>query len=551
MSTQQNDALPTIDLVRVGAGAARDGDATCPSSLRWKTRPMSRAVGRFPKEQLDDFVLRPVMAALDRVEFGGEVPDEAFSIIQGDGGPVHPGVNRFAEHAVQVYLTAMPSLGPVPLRPVRELWVAQRVLPSVVWELYAWGRRYESVDGGLREFRFLRLGPARERSPAEVAIAAYAAAFGTPAEFPDPWSEPFRPFGRTGAERVRVLEVGLVDGSVKPLLDCTAKEVEEYFAERGRARVVDIARGEDLVPGFGCGDCKRVAVCRGPVRMPGLLGVESGQGALRTVSVSGLRYYRKCPAQAYLRTVHLPRAYEYSAEAELGHAVHGWLETAHQGQGNACSPDTMPPVTVPVADAAWSAGKWRVTGEFANVGARMLAYHVEICPFRDAPEIDSVRVEPQLTFFDTVARAVVVAKPDLIYRERGQWVWRELKTTQKARWYYTDPLEGFPQLALAVAVLAAGGLGPGGAGRVELEILRPSGAEIVVIDPTEEERVQTARRVLREWAAPWRSDHVFEARPGRNCRGCPVSVWCPSYPGPDPDEKEDETSAASRTATEG
>ena len=544
MTEQQNDTLPTVDLVRVGAAAARDGEATCPTSLRWKAQPRSRAVGRFPKEQLDDFVLRPVMEVLDRVEFSGESSDDVFSAVNGDGGLAHPGVTRFADHAARTYLATEFSSAGIAMRPVRELWVAQRVLPSVVWELYAWGRRYESVDGGLREFRFLRLGSARERSRGEVAIAAYAAAFGTPAEFPDPWSEPFRPSGRTGAERVRVLDVGLADGSVTPLFDGTAGEVEAYFAEHGRARVVEIARGEDVVPGFGCGDCKRVAVCRGPVRMPGLLGVESGQGPLRTVSISGLRYYRTCPAQAYLRTVHLPRTYEYGPEAELGHAVHGWLEAAHRGQGTACGPDTMPPVTTLVADAGWSAGKWRVEGEFAKVGARMLARHVEICPFRDAPEIDSVQVEPQLTFFDTVARAVVVAKPDLIYRECGQWVWRELKTTQKTKRYYTDPLEEFPQLALAVSVLAADGLGPGGAGRVELEILRPSGGEIVVIDPTDEERVQTARRVLREWAGPWRSDHTFEARPGRNCRGCPVSVWCPSYPGPDLDEKEDETGAA-------
>lgn len=550
MSAQHNDALPTVDLVRVGAGAARDGEreTSCPSSLRWRTRPRSRAVGRFPREQLDDFVLRPVMAALDGIEFDGASPDEAFSSIQQDERLAHPGVNRFAEHAARVYLAAAPSLETAGLRPVRDLWVAQRVLPSVVWELYAWGRRYESVDGSLREFRFLRLGSARERSSTEIAIAAYVTAFGAPAAWPEPWSEPFRPSGRAGAQRVRVLEVGLVDGSVKPLFDGTADEVEAYFAEHGRSRVVEMATGEDVVPGLGCGDCKRVVVCQGPVRMPGLLGVEAGHGPLRTVSVSGLRYYRRCPAQAYLRAVHLPRAYEYSAEAELGQAVHAWLEAAHDTLGSqrtACGADLMP-----AAGVAWSAGKWQVTGELAGVGARMLAHHVEVCPFRDAPEIDSVRVEPRLTFLDTVARAVVVAKPDLVYRECGRWVWRELKTTQKAKSFYSDPLEEFPQLALGVVVLAADGLGAGGAGRVELEILRPSGPEIVLIDPTDGERVATARRVLREWAGPWRSDHTFEARPGRHCRGCPVSVWCPSYPGLDSEQKDDETGAASRTALE-
>jgi hypothetical protein len=54
----------------------------------------------------------------------------------------------------------------------------------------------------------------------------------------------------------------------------------------------------------------------------------------------------------------------------------------------------------------------------------MLAHHAEVCPFLEAPEIDSVRVEPRLTFFDLKARAIVLAEPDVVYREAGQWVWR-------------------------------------------------------------------------------------------------------------------------------
>jgi len=496
---------------------------------------------------LDDFVLRPVMAALDKVEFDESSADEAISEVHRLGKPTHPGVTRFAEHATRMYL-ASHRRGAVTMRPVRELWVAQRITKSVVWELYAWGRRYESVDGQLREFRFLRLGDvgSRERDPTEIALAAYAAAFGAPAAWPDPWSQPFSPSGQAGAERVRVVDVGLVDGSMELCFDGTADEVEEYFAEHGRHQVGTIVAGGVAVPGSGCASCKRVAVCDGPVRTPGLLGLDASQGPLRTVSVSGLRYYRQCPAQAYLRSVHLPRAYEYSPEAELGQAVHAWLEAAHEAQPTACRPEALPEL-----GSSWSAGKWQVAaGDLADAGIRMLAHHVEVCPFREAPEIETVRVEPQLTFADTTARAIVLAKPDLVYREAGQWVWRELKTTQKAPRSFTDPLREFPQLALGVAVLASGGLGPGGAGRVELEIVRPTGAEIVLIDPTDDERVETARAVLREWAAPWRADRSFEARPGRNCRGCPVSLWCPSYPGPDGNGKDHPTGAASATAVE-
>lgn len=483
------------------------------------------------------------MTALDSIEFEAASPDEAIARLPLTGGPIHVGVARFAEHATRMYLTVRRGADDM-LVPVRPWWVAQQITKSAVWELYAWGRRYESADGRLREFRFLRLGrvDSRDRTPAEVAIAAYVTALGTAAPWPEPWSEPFHPDDHPGPERVRVVDVGLLDGSIEVLFDGTVEEAVEYFAEHGRREVAQIVAGGDAIAGSSCVSCKRVGVCRGPVKAPGLLGLDSSTGPLRSVSISGLRYYRRCPAQAYLRSVHLPRAYEYSAEAELGQAVHAWLEAAHTMPATACDA-----ATVPAPGVAWSAGPWQVTGDLAEAGRRMLAHHTQVCPFLDAPEIDSVQVEPRLTFFDPPARAIVLAKPDIVYREAGQWVWRELKTTQKTERSSTDPLREFPQLAFAVVALSMGVLGPGGAARVELEILRPSGAEIVLIDPNDPERVQTARAVLAGLTQSWRTDEVFEARPGRQCQGCPVSQWCPSYPGPDSDGKDHDAGAANAT----
>ena len=492
---------------------------------------------RWPGEQWDGFVLRPVMNALDRIEFDGLAPERAIADIPLQDPPAHPGVVRYAEHATRRYLTAHQH-ELTQMEPVHKFWVAQRVTDSAIWELYAWGRRYESADGRLREFRFLRQSSAvsegRDESTA-VAIAAYVAAFGLPAAWPKPWSEPFRPEGRLRVERVRVLGVGLVDGSAETFFDGTVSEAENFFAIHGRDQIGAITSGRgDLVPGFSCVDCKRVGACQGPTRTPGLLGLDSSRGALRTVSISGLRYYQRCPAQAYLRSVHLPKSYEYSAEAELGHAVHAWLEQVHKVAPHACGAEPLPPL-----GSSWSAGKWQVREELADAGVRMLSRHAEVCPFQDAPSIDYVRPEPQLTFFDPKARAVVVAKPDVVYQEDGAWVWREVKTTQRAPAQFSgDPLQKFPQLALGVVALADEALGPGEAGRVELEILRPEGAEIVLIDPSDPEQVNTARRVLRDLAAPWRADHRFDAQPGRHCQGCPVSRWCPSAPDLHPDGKE-------------
>jgi hypothetical protein len=420
----------------------------------------------------------------------------------------------------------------VDLEPVRDYWVAQRVTGLTTWELYAWGRRYQSPDGRFREFRFLRFGEAgsRQRDPAQIAIAAYCAAFGAPAPWPDWWARPFQLRGSEVVERVRIAEIGLVDGSRVVLFDGTLAEAEAYFAEHGRKRIAKIAAGGTPVPGMSCADCKQLTVCGQLQRLPRLLGLRAGRAPMRTVSISDLRYYRRCPAQAHLSSLNLPRSRRDSPEAELGRAVHGWLEAIHRGgTRKACGI-----ADVPSHDDEQSGGRWRLTGETAQVGIRMLAHHPDVCAFQDPDSIAEVRVEPRLVFYDTEANAIVIARPDMLYLQDGSWVWREVKTTQKARWFHDDLLDEFPQLALAVVLLAEGALGGDPAkSRVEVEVLRPDGSDIPMIDPTDPEQVTKARAVLQQLAQPWRDDEVFEARPGKECRWCPVSKWCPSFPGED------------------
>ncbi|MGW7657728.1 PD-(D/E)XK nuclease family protein, partial [Streptomyces tendae] len=129
--------------------------------------------------------------------------------------------------------------------------------------------------------------------------------------------------------------------------------------------------------------------------------------------------------------------------------------------------------------------------------------------------------------------AVLIVKPDLLYLEHGSWVWRETKTTQSAdAWMGRDPFTTDPQLALAVVLLAVGAFGGDPAGsRVELEVLRPDSGDPSYIEPCNEpERVEAARRLVREYVDAWRGDEVFTPRPGAHCRTCPVTEWCASAP---------------------
>ncbi|MFD7844795.1 PD-(D/E)XK nuclease family protein [Nocardia sp. NPDC059764] len=470
------------------------------------------------------------MDALDLIEFGNVGIDDALGSLAKRRTLLHPAAERYAEHAIRSYTENRPSES-VPTRPVREWWVAQRDSPNALWEMWAWGRRYESVDTGVRELRLLRTGSVAgledDRDLAATAIAAYVVAFGAAGRWPRRWSDPFELGDREDIRRARVLEVGLLDGSVRVLFDGTSQQAQRLYTRYGRDVVAELARRDDPRPGRACGECKVMHRCDALVRIPGLLGVDARSVPRRTTSISDLRYYRTCPAQSYMYGLRLPRISEYGNRAVLGHGVHQWLEDIHGSDDPACTPERLPSGQDP-----WTASKWEITGADAAIGEAMLSNHLDVCPFSTDAPITEIRTEPTLSFFDPAAQAVMIAKPDLLYCENGGWVWRETKTTQRTlRGVGDDLLDEYPQLALALVALSAGALGGRcDTARVELEILHPDSADLHLMDPTDPARVAHARRVLRELAAPWRLDEAFEPRPAESCRWCPVSKWCPSSP---------------------
>lgn len=514
-------------LVRVGPGTGGSQEHTCPSHAAAKARPGLRAARSLglPKPEVETFTLGPVMDAVDQVEFHGETPEQALAGLRSRTPALHPGHLTYVEHAVRSFLDACADDAEHELRPVRPYWVAQRE-NGKFWEMYAWWRRYESADGRLREYRRLRHGEAKASEPGEIAIAVYVAVNGRRAAWPRKWARAFQPDGPAARpDRVRVVEVGLADGQVRVQFDGTAEEAEAYYAEHGHAYVARVVAGGRPAPGSSCVECKQFTACEAIPRRPGVLGLSSRAAPLRKVSVSDLRYHRACPAQGFLRALHLPRSDEYGSAARLGQAVHGWIEKLHRRPG-------WPPCTVgdmPPEGANWTEGRWRVGDEDAIAGRDMLLHHVDACPFQDAALVQRVEPEALRVVHDTAAQAVILAKPDLLYLEDGSWVWRELKTTRKRRGRHEDLLDTYPQLALAVALLAHGALGgdPDGS-RVEVEVLRPDGSEPHVIDPADPGRQRKALSVLQRYAGPWREDETWGARPGPHCRTCPVSRWCPS-----------------------
>ena len=240
------------DHVRVGTRSA--GEGTCPDYLAAKAHPAlwPATSARARKEKLDTFPLGILNAALDEVERNGATAAQAIDLAveeaAREGKRPHPAALTWVRVGVAQYLAGAARYrdqvqpGDRATVLVRDYWVARedhRESGGRLWEMYAYGRRYESPDGSVREIRLLHYGTfdpsqsAEERQgaqgqnamedrklagrAAQEAMAAYSAAFGVAAPWPRRWSEPFQPsrVSRPPAmpvSRVRVVQVGLADG---------------------------------------------------------------------------------------------------------------------------------------------------------------------------------------------------------------------------------------------------------------------------------------------------------------------------------------------------
>lgn len=541
-------------LLRVYAGAVRDKDDDCPMARAISARPALKPRVPVPSKAsaLIAFPLKLVMDVLDLVEFDGLDIASAFSVIRGlephrttsrrRSRNAHAGVLRWAEHAVDAIRRARKEANDN-LQPVRQTWIEQwdrRDRPDqTLYELCAWGRRYASADGMCRELWLPVMGVAgsRERALGEVELAAHVVAFAGLVDEPA--------FGRAHdvrsaprPQRVRLVEVSCLDGKPHILFDGVPEDTQEPYRRLAAPRLRDAVDGTARRPGPSCLKCHLAPTCPALVSTPGLLGVDDTTRPRRTVSITDLRRYDECPAKEHLRRLRLPVDFEreHNDPVRRGHAVHEWLRQQHRRTpARSC---TAMAADLPADRTAWSAGQWSLVGRDAELGADLIRKHAAVCPLRYASDGTSLRHEETLGFLDTAADVVVLATPDLLYRSGDSWIWREVKTTKYIRGRgKLDILEQYPQAALALLLLAEGALGgdPSGS-RVELEILRPSGPDLELIDPNDPARVATARDVIHGLARKWHSDGEFRPAPGPECATCEVARWCPDRLDPTTDE---------------
>ncbi|MFD9702117.1 PD-(D/E)XK nuclease family protein [Lentzea sp. NPDC059081] len=498
--------------------------------------------------------MRPAL----RVESGAPAPRQAGATtalgkvldhVEHDGLPVTEAVTRWRKHAdrppppmlvgwvtkaVRYYLTACAEIvwaeelpGESKLAPVSRNWGRRRRVESdggeVVHEEVVSGRRFEGE--GVRELRLLRTRSVRDRArdEAEIALAAgvVASASVVLSGMWDRRALTLRP--ALAPHRVRVVEIGCSDGSHNVLFEGTSQEAHEKYQRDAESLVSEAASGTEYLPGSDCGGCDLVGQCPAvPVR-PGLLGVDGGGLSRRSWSLSSGRSFDDCPARLVAERLFLPRerATEDSDHTRRGQAVHGWLEDLHRRvPARACAADETPPTP-----DAWSAGRWSVSGEQARLGVQMIADHSLTCALRGPAGDVEAHPERPVVVFDPKANVVVVAKTDLLCRSGDVWKVRETKTVSVLD--ESDLMTQFPQLALAVVLSAEDGLRAGDHVRVELERLSATGPVVTELDVDDPEVVAAARSVVQARVGAWHASPALTAKPGRVCKTCPFTQWCP------------------------
>ena len=157
----------------------------------------------------------------------------------------------------------------------------------------------------------------------------------------------------------------------------------------------------------------------------------------------------------------------------------------------------------------------------------MLAQHAAVCPLEGLDAGERVLVQHQVACYDPKSDLVIIAVPDLLYTHDGGWVWRETKTSSSALYERKPLLWSYPQLALALVLIAAGALGGElSRSRVEFELLHADDLSFEELDPSRPQVVSDARDVLASLARPWAEDALYEAVPGRHCHWCEALAWC-------------------------
>lgn len=523
------------NLLRFRPSHVRADARRCPQRLAMKVRPSLVPVESVPRHRArpSTYALAPVEKVLDRRAFDG-LDDEAALAAwkESEARRHHNAHTRWVEHATLNYLRGEREIDSglhadgVTVEPVSRRWARTRSLTvggtPIRHEETVTGRRFDGP--GIRELRLLRYGSVEDRASdaAEVGLAAGVVA-GARRVLSGTWEAGgYRLGAHRPVERIRIVEIGLLDGSHRVLFDGTGPAAHAAYTSDTEARLWRTASGGEYLPGDDCGTCPLLGRCPAVTSVPGLLGVAEPGAHRKTWSVSTARSYERCPAPVHLSDLRLPKQKESEETPATmrGRAVHDWIEAQHRRTPiRACLPHDT--------DGEHDVLEGRnLPANEATLAVQMAGDHSLTCPLATSSQVLDVHPEKTVVVFDPTADVLVIAKVDLLYRTEAGWALRETKTARRAD--EGGLLERHPQMALGVLLSAHGALpgGPGGC-RVELERLTVTGPvlkEFAVGDPV---IIARARLAIASLVEGWLKDTTYKERPGQACATCSFARWCP------------------------
>jgi PD-(D/E)XK nuclease superfamily len=399
-------------------------------------------------------------------------------------------------------------------------------------EWFAWGIYLTSADSKIREFRALKFSKAglTTINPVRAGVIARILAEGVPHSEPS-WSSPRDPIYKIlkSAEKVRIRELGCLDASQAIVLEETIIGAKKLFEEKSLPIVLQRVQGGTQKPGPSCRGCRANTMCPTLPNRPGLLGITAFAPWPKAYSPSKFHSYRRCPRQYFLQDeLGLRTTQETQNNAQQrGLLVHAWLEQAHK-RAQECSKDDIPTSSslgIIATELGWNQ-------EEANTALPFLIQHQLTCPINsDSKVVTELAIEA----LDTDADITVSTRPDLIYKNGDDLVWREIKTVSSIQDIEKDIYFNiYPQLPLAIRLMVEDclpkevteKLGNFKNKRVELELISNDECKTISWDCDDSNVKLSAWSQLAEQVDSWASDTLFAPSPNPPCNWCKVSKWC-------------------------
>jgi hypothetical protein len=399
-------------------------------------------------------------------------------------------------------------------------------------EWFAWGIYLTSNDGKVREFRALKFSKAglTPLNPVRAGVIARILADGVPHSEPS-WSSPRDPIYKVlkPAEHVRIREIGCLDSSQAIVLEASVIEARKMFEEKALPIVIERVQGGTQQPGPSCRGCRANTMCETLPNRPGLLGITAFAPWPKAYSPSKFHTYRRCPRQYFLQDELGLRTKPESQNSaqQRGLLVHAWLEQAHK-RSLECSKEDLPTnssLGVIATELGWNKDE-------AIVALPFLSQHQLTCPINKSSK---VATEISVEALDTDADISISTRPDLIYKNGDDLVWREMKTVSSIKDLENDIYFNiYPQLPLAIRLMVENAipknvmekLGEYKNKRVELELISPDECKTITWDCDDEKVKLSAWSQLAEQVDNWASDTLFAPSANPPCNWCKVSKWC-------------------------